>query len=152
MARRVYRAESIIEASADEVWRVLLDLDHYAAWNPFTIEVRSTLEVGAPVDMRVVMAKLGITISQRETLRERVAPEAGRVGRLVWGTTRPGIWAERVQTLEVVDARRCRYTTTDTIEGPLARFVGIAFGPSLDVGFEGVAAGLKRWSERLVRG
>ena len=142
MSRRVFRAECVIDASAQTVWTALTDFDRYPEWNPFTVEVRTPLEVGAPVDMRVHMSGWKMTLSQRETIRELRAPE-----RLVWGMQMLGglVRAERVQTIETLnhDPPRCRYVTEDTIEGPLGALVFGLFGGSLERGFRDVAEGLR---------
>ena len=139
MGRRVYEAEVIIDASVSAVWDVLVDFESYPRWNPFTLEVKTSLVVGEPVDMRVRMAKLGISLQQRETIRA-VVPEA----RIVWGTSKMGgvISGEREQTLEALGDGKTRYRTTDVIEGPLGALVFGVFGPSVQVGFDAVAASL----------
>lgn len=137
--RRVYSASVILDAPVHAVWAVLVDFARYPDWNPFTIEVKTSLEVGTPIDMKVRMAKLGLTLWQRETVRE-VVPNA----RLVWGTRMLGgvIVAERTQILESMDDGKTRYRTEDVIEGPLAPLVFVMFGPSVQAGFDGVAAAL----------
>jgi uncharacterized protein YndB with AHSA1/START domain len=143
MARRVYVAEVEIEAPPEAVWRVLVDFERYARWNPFTIEVRTTLVVGSPIDLRVKMSAIGITVSQRETIREVEPPL-----RLVWGMRMFGIRAERVQTLTALDRGRTRYRTEDAIEGPLGPLVFALFGPSVARGFSDMAAALRAEVER----
>ena len=69
MPRRVYVAEVEIDAPASSGWAVLAGVATYQAWNPFTPECVTSLEVGQPVDMRVRMAKLGFSVQQRETVR-----------------------------------------------------------------------------------
>jgi len=135
----VYAAEVEIDAPVDEVWAVLTDLDAYPEWNPFTPSMRSTLAVGEPIDMRVRMAKLGLTVRQRETVR---AVEPRR--RLVWGEDMMGglVRAERVQTLTELPGGRTRYRTEDVIEGPLGPLVFLIFGPSIQAGFDSVADAL----------
>jgi len=137
--RRVYTAEVEIDAPIDEVWAALTDLDAYPEWNPFTPSMRSSLTVGDPVDMRVRMAKLGVTLRQRETVRAVEAPT-----KLVWGEDMMGglVRAERVQTLTELDDGRTRYRTEDVIEGPLGPLVFLLFGPSIQAGFDGVAEAL----------
>lgn len=144
MARRTFRAEIEIEASASEVWAVLVDLPRYGEWNPFTVSMKSTLAVGSPIDMRVRMSRWRITIPQREEVREVRPPADGAEGRLVWGATMPGVVAQRVQTVTALGATRARYVTEDTIEGWMGGLVFSMFGGSLDDGFEGVARELKR--------
>jgi uncharacterized protein YndB with AHSA1/START domain len=143
MARRVYVAEVEIDAPPDAVWRVLVDFDAYPRWNPFTIEAKTTLEVGTAIDMRVKMSELGITVSQRETIREVDAPR-----RLVWGMRMLGgaVRAERVQTL--TGGERTRYRSEDTIEGSLGALVFALFGRSVERGFTEMAAALRAEVER----
>lgn len=141
MPRRVYAAESVIDAPPEAVWAVLVDVARYAEWNPFTPVATTTLEVGAPIDMRVKMDGLRITVSQRETIRA-VEPEA----KLVWGMEMMlgMVRAERTQTLTPLEDGRTRYRTEDVIEGPLEPLVGLLMGGSIQRGFEGVARELKR--------
>lgn len=145
MPRRVYTSEVDIQATPAAVWRVLMDLDGYPSWNPFTTEVRSSLVVGEPVFMRVRMVRLGITVSQRETLRA-IEPER----RIVWGARMLGgaIRAERVQTLEPLGDAGTRYRTVDTIEGPLGGLVFRFFGGSVSAGFDALVGALDREVQR----
>lgn len=146
MTAEVYRSEVEIDAPAHIVWDVLVDLPAYPRWNPFTIEAVSTLEVGAPVDLRVRMLEHGrLVVRQREIVRAVRPPE-----RLVWGATMllGAIRAERVQTLEPLPAGRCRYRTVDTLEGPLRHVVALALGRSLRVGFDAMSRALAAEAER----
>ena len=42
-----------IDAPASLVWDILIDMPKYGEWNPFCIECDSTLEMGAPVNMKL---------------------------------------------------------------------------------------------------
>jgi hypothetical protein len=42
-----------VDAPAEAVWQVIVDLDLYPAWNSFVLSCRSTLVPGSPIDMRV---------------------------------------------------------------------------------------------------
>ena len=42
-----------IDAPASLVWEVLTDLPRYGEWNPFCFQCESTLEMGAPVVMKL---------------------------------------------------------------------------------------------------
>ncbi|MGE5185424.1 MAG: SRPBCC family protein [Acidobacteriota bacterium] len=46
-------AEQEIDASADAVWNVLTDLDHFGEWNPFIREAHGKTNVGGEVRVRV---------------------------------------------------------------------------------------------------
>jgi uncharacterized protein YndB with AHSA1/START domain len=40
-----------IAAPAELVWSVLIDLERYPQWNPFTVKVESSLRLGEPVNL-----------------------------------------------------------------------------------------------------
>ena len=60
--------------------------------------------------------------------------------------------AERVQTLIALSPERTLYRTVDTIEGPLGAFVFVTFGPSVQAGFDAMAAALADEVARRKRG
>lgn len=140
----VVRAESEIDAPRAEVWDVLSDFERYPEWNPFTPEVRTTLEPGTPVEMRVVLWT-GVR-DQREVVRQVVPGE-----RICWGMHMGAPWlvnAERCQWLEPLPGGRTRYVTEDRIAGVVAPLVLLLYGASMQRGFDGVARGLKATCER----
>jgi hypothetical protein len=128
------------------VWAVLVELDRYPAWNPFTIAATSTLREGDAIDLTVRMGGLGRTIRQREHVREVCEGE-----RLRWGMKLGARWllsGERDQRIESLGADGSRYTTEDAITGALAPLVWLIFGPSLEDGFASMTRALKREVER----
>ena len=42
-----------IDAPADFVWQVLVDYPRYPEWNPYTVQVSTTLDIGSPIDLTV---------------------------------------------------------------------------------------------------
>ena len=142
----LYRAEAQIAAPPDVIWGVLMDLDHYGAWNPYTIAMRSTLKLGDPMIMTVKMNDL-LTIEQTENIR---VLEPGH--KVCWGidTTTPELNSgERCQWLEPLPSGGTRYVTEDLIEGALNPIVLGLFDNDLQLGFDGVARGLKARAEAL---
>jgi hypothetical protein len=143
---RAYRAEAYIAAPPDAVWAVLVDFDAYPSWNPFTVEVECSGELGAPVRMRVFM-RGRMTLTQVETLH-LFEPGA----RLGWKLDIGVPWllcAERVQTLTALDGGATRYETVDEIGGMLAPVSHWIFGSAITWGFQAVAASLKARAEAL---
>jgi hypothetical protein len=135
----VIRAEAVIGAPRERVWEVLVDFERYGEWNPFTPEVRTRLEAGVPVDMRVRLwsGERG----QREYVTQVVMGE-----RVCWGMHMGAAWllrAERCQWLEALDGGRTRYVTEDRLTGALTPLVLALYGRSMQRGFQGVADGLK---------
>lgn len=136
---RSWTAEVDIDAPPDVVWEVLVDFGSYPRWNPFTREVRATLEVGSPVAMKVDMGPLGM-VAQTETLVVLEPPH-----RIAWALDdlpRLLLWARRTQTLEALDGGRTRYRTEDLIGGALQGVVAWRYGASLERGFRAMAAAL----------
>jgi hypothetical protein len=142
----LYRSETEIGASAAEVWGVLMDLDKYSLWNPYTIAMQSTLKIGDPMIMTVKMNDL-LTITQTENIRVLETNH-----KACWGIdtdTPEQNSGERCQWLEPLANGRTRYVTEDLIEGTLNSIVLGLFDNDLQIGFDGVARGLKTRAESL---
>ncbi|MFK7988553.1 MAG: SRPBCC domain-containing protein [Sandaracinaceae bacterium] len=138
MLQRIYRGETQIDAPPDVVWAVLVDLPRYGEWNPFTTGVRSSLQVGDPVELDVTMG--GRTLQRVEYVRR-----VERAVALDWGMQMAGgllLRAERTQRLTAVDTGT-RYVTEDLIRGPLTPIVALTFGEALTRGFQSVAVALR---------
>jgi hypothetical protein len=147
----IYSEAVTINATIEQVWQVLLDLDAYPQWNPFTWCIGTpeapdrSLRMGTPVDLHVRFARRGERLQQ-----ERVALLEPPF-RLGWGMTLGAPWllkALREQRLETVDAQVCRYQTWDAFAGVLAPVVVGLFGKDIQDGFNAVAWALKREAER----
>jgi hypothetical protein len=144
----LYRAEAEIQAPPDLVWSILMDLDKYSIWNPYTIAMQSTLKIGDPMIMTVKMNDL-LTLTQTENIR---VLEAGH--KVCWGIdtdTPEANSGERCQWLEPLPGGKTHYVTEDLIEGTLNVVVLGLFDNDLKTGFDGVARGLKMRAETLAR-
>ena len=138
---KVYRAEVEINAAAERVWAILIDLDRYADWNPFTPKIETTRVVGDPIVLHVSF-DAAPPIRQVEILRSWAPGEELR-----WGMTIGPSWlfrAERTQRVEVLSEARCRYVTEDAFAGLLSPLIELLYGARVQRGFEAVAAGLAR--------
>jgi hypothetical protein len=138
---QIVRAEIEIDAPPDVVFDHLTDLEKYPEWNPFTPHIDSTLEVGAPVRMRVRLGKGARLSRQVEYVTANQRPT-----RLCWGADIPFrflVRADRAQTLELLEGGRTRYVCTDEISGLLTPLVIRFFGPAMQRGFEDCASALK---------
>ncbi len=109
------RAEVEIGAPIERVWSILLDLERYSVWNPFTARVESTLEVGDPIHL------------YPRLIGKRPQHWVERVSRnepyhLCWDLTLGAAFlltAERCQTLTAVSGGRTHYVTEDRFQGLL---------------------------------
>jgi hypothetical protein len=142
---KIIQAEIEIDAPPDDVFDILTDLDRYAEWNPFTPRIDSTLELGAPVDMRVRL------FEGRRLLRQvEYVTVVNRPTQLCWGANIPLrslVRADRCQTLEPLPGDRTRYICSDQFSGWLTPIVMRYFGPAVKRGFEDCAFALKQHAE-----
>jgi hypothetical protein len=140
----LHRSESNIHAPAEKVWSVIMDLDKYPDWNPYTIGMKSTLQIGDAMVMQVKMSEL-LTIEQTEYIR--VLEQAHKV---CWGidTDTPEFNSgERCQWLEPLPDGGTHYVSEDLIEGTANPLVTGLFGDAVQNGFDAVAVALKKRCE-----
>lgn len=135
----VIRAERVIDASPEAVFRVLDDFDRYPEWNPFTERVITDRVVGHPVILHVNMPG-----KSKRIMNERLSVyEPGK--KLGWGV-RWGfgvvLRCDRIQELVPTADGRTRYVCYEGFEGLLAPIVVKFFGESVRQGFESVATAL----------
>lgn len=128
------------------MWEVVTDLARYPEWNPFVIECRSTLAVGAPIDMRVRLLPPR-PFWQRE---EILAHEPGR--RLCYGLRGAfagGLASERCHVVTARGDAGAHYASTFALRGPLAPVVAALLGRRLARGFAGMTQALAQRAEAL---
>ena len=136
-----------IEVPVERVWEILVDLELYGEWNPFTTRVDTSLEVGSPVDLYVTLGPF--KLKQPERIQAVDPPSL-----LAWGMIMGARWllvTRREQRLEALSETRCRYTTTDVFTGVLTPLVVLLFGGLIRRGFNAMARALKERAEAVVR-
>jgi hypothetical protein len=138
-------ASADISAPAERIWATLVDLDGYGEWNTFTPVVRSTLAVGDPVHLDVVLGP------GRRTRSVNHVEVVEAPNRIVWSSTllHPRLLrTRRTQRIEQLGDGRCRYTSSETFEGPLAPLIALVARAAVERGFATMAEGLCRRVER----
>jgi len=121
-----------IAAPAGTVWEVLTEFARYGEWNPFVVECASTLEVGAPIEMRVRVFE-SFAQTQRETVFEHVPGE-----RLCYGLAGDALGAlasRRSHEVRARDDRSALYRSHFELSGWLAPLVRTLLGRKLERGF-----------------
>lgn len=130
-----------INAPVSKVWEVLLDLDSYPEWNPFTVQIDADLsQLGSDVGLHVQMNPKK-KIYQVEQLRVNDKEE-----QLSWGVTmvHPALlWAQRDQVLTMIDENTTRYVTVDVFKGLLVPLMMAFYGKDIKRGFDAIALALK---------
>jgi hypothetical protein len=133
-----------IDAPIEQVWSVLKDVDRYHEWNPFTVVVRTTFELGSPVDMMVAQRPP----KQMNQVEYVTSYEEG--SRVSWGVAVGPKWfidADRVQQLTDLGGGRTRYDTSDEFRGLGIYLMKLVVGRDVKRGFDSVARGLKQRCE-----
>jgi hypothetical protein len=134
-----------ISAPAEVVWEVISDLPRYGEWNPFCIEVRSTLKPGDTIDMRVKLGKRAQF--QREFVTDY---DAGRGFAYRMKPAPAGaLSSRRAHQIRALDAQRCRYQSQFRLQGWLVPLVRGLLGARLQTGFSGMSHAVKQRAEQL---
>ncbi len=152
------RAEIDIDAPLDLVWQVMLDVEEYAAWNPFVVraECPTPPSVGDPIRLHVVFGDGKRAVSP-ERISEVTPPyDDDGVRRATLAYVYEGLPAKlrlvrstRFQRLSQEQGGPTRYETVGEFTGPLVALAGMA---RVEDGFRRHAAGLKARAEQLSRG
>ena len=143
----VSSVEVEIAAPAAFVWDVLVDYPRYPRWNPYTVQVSTTLTIGDPIDLTLPSPDgSGGTFVNREYIRVVDPPHHLRYDT---GAEMPGIFAVRDQWLAESGPGSCTYRTTDAISGKYADTVMETTGAWVKAGFDAVAHALKARAEEL---
>ena len=142
---RTRHAEIDIEAPQALIWRILVDLEHYAEWNPFTYGYSGTLGVGEPFVFKVRM-NAALKLDAPEVFHLIEPPN-----RIAWRGAYPHwlVAATRYQVLTPLTPTRTHYHTWETFRGGLGLVVVTLFGRDVERGFQAMAAALKARAEAM---
>ena len=133
-------SETTLPASSADVWRVLIDFEHYKNWNSFTQKAETEFTEGAPIYLEV--HGLESKPLQRVEFIHSVIPER----RICWGMRiGPLLTANRIQWIHPLTTDRTLYRTEDHISGILAPLVKILYGQKMQKGFDAVCSGLQKY-------
>ncbi|MER7556642.1 SRPBCC domain-containing protein [Nocardioides sp. NPDC126508] len=150
------RASAEIDAPIEVVWRVMVETESYAAWNPFVVraETARPAAVGNPIVLHVTWANGGRARSpERISALEAPVVGADGVGAAYLAYVYEG-WPARLGLVRGVRHQRLtqrpggptRYETVEEFSGPL---VGLAGPERVAEGFRRHAAALKVRAETL---
>jgi hypothetical protein len=153
---RSAEASATIEAPAEVVWAVMLDLDAYPTWNPFVVRVDGPTGRPAAVGDELVLhvrwaSGRGVTTRERIT---RLEPPSGGRATLEYEFGGPLaalglVRGRRLQQVEDAPGGAARYRTAERLHGLLAVAAPIS---RVQEGFERHAAGLKARAEAVHAG
>lgn len=136
-----------IDAPAALVWDVVLDLQSYAAWNPFIIRASGQPRVGERLDITIAAPGLKPVRFRPKVLE--LAP--GHLLRWKGEYKVPGLFDGRhALVVDALGPDRSRFTTHEDVSGILLPFLGKAMRASQQ-GFDAMTAALKERVEELRR-
>lgn len=140
-----------IEAPAERVWSILVDLPRYGEWNPFCFACESTLAMGAAVNMRLnSYTHPGEVLPNVEYICAFDPPR-----RLSWQMPWTEAWpypARRDQIIESLGPDRCAYYSTDAFLGENGIHVMRFAGGWIKRAFDDTARALKVRAEAMRNG
>jgi Polyketide cyclase / dehydrase and lipid transport len=138
----------IIDAPAQLVWDVLMDLPRYGEWNPLAVRAESTLEIGAPVNMWLPdPANPGELWNIQEYIVLMEPPHHFAYQRpLAENGSRDG---RRDQYITELGPERCSYFTVDLFTGAGMKEHVEKHGAWVKRSFDDMALALKTRAEQL---
>lgn len=138
-----------INAPASLVWEILLDMPKYGEWNPFCVACESTLEMGAPVKMKLK----NYTTPEEAYFENTEFICAFEPEKLIsWELPHYDGWpypARRDQIIEATGPKSCKYHSTDAFLGPNGIHVMRFAGPWVKRAFDDTAYALKARAEAM---
>jgi hypothetical protein len=145
MFKDIARSKKIlINAPAEKVWDILLTIDKYPEWNPFTYKVEGKIALGETVALYVQMKE-----NDRRVQKEEVCI-IDKPKRLAWKMHMGSpliLAAQRDQFIEAIDANTCSYETTDSFQGFLTPLVMGLYKHHIENGFNQLVEKLKQRAE-----
>ncbi|MDX2274587.1 MAG: SRPBCC domain-containing protein [Hyphomonadaceae bacterium] len=139
-----------IDAPASIVWDILIDMPKYGEWNPFCVEAKSTLEMGAPVFMKLKSyIEPDVYFDNCEFI---CAFEPEHM--ISWQLPYSDEWpypARRDQVIEKLGPNRCAYYSTDAFLGDNGIHVMRFAGPWVKRAFDDTAYALKARAEAMAK-
>ena len=140
----VYREEAVIVASPATVWRLLVDLPGYSAWNPWVVKAEGTAEPGAEVVVDVVLS--GHVMRAKHVVLT-VEPER----RFCWkdaGWNSWFVYGQRCRTLRHQADGSVLFQQELLLDGPLSKVASATMGKAMRAGMAAETAALKQHAER----
>ncbi len=126
-----------IEASANEIWEVISQVECYGDWNSFVSRCKSSLEPGASIKMKVHL--FSFPISQKETVFENQKHSL-----LSYGVKLPILLSsKREHKIEALDDGTSLYQSTFRLDGLLAPLISLLLLTRLQSGFNRMSQELK---------
>jgi hypothetical protein len=129
--RHVLHTEIDIPAPPEAVWRHLVDLPAYRAWNPFITEAAGRVAVGEQLTMRMQAGDRATTLRPTVT-----AADSGWVFEWLGQLGVPGLFSGRHRFELTSTGTGCHLVHSETFHGLLVRPLRRSLDVSTRTGFE----------------
>jgi hypothetical protein len=140
----IIRADKVvINVPLEKVWQVLIDVENYPRWNPFTKRVETTF-VGEPAVLHVTMNE-----HCRRVQHEVITVFEPRHA-FAWASIMGApfiLKANRWQIVEALAAQQTQYQTYETFDGLLVPLVMALYRRDIQRGLDAVGPALKKYVE-----
>lgn len=133
----------VINASAEKVWNILTDLDHYPDWNPFIKKVEGTPSFGQDLKITIQPPKSRAMTFFPKVLKVDQGKELRWKGKLFFDGIFDG---EHVFEIKSMGPQKVHFTQREEFSGFFVPFFKRALGKTR-VGFELMNMALKKEAE-----
>ncbi len=147
MKTKPIRSEIDINAPADTIWGVIMDMEKYHEWNPFTPRItlkNSDIAVGTEFDLDCQMTDTQYLKNEHEVVLV-LEPEKYT---FCMGTSRtkgrPGIKSFRWQICEPLDNNNTHFINYEEFHGILSPLVYLLYRKKLKIAFDNYCRVLKQ--------
>ena len=137
-----------IDATPDDVWQVLTDLERYPEWNPFIVSSVGKPEVGQSLINRMEPpGGMGITMKPQVTV-----VDDGKTFEWLGHLGFPGVFDGRHRFDVEASPTGTRLSHSEELDGVLVRFLRKSVDTTTKSGFEAMNAALKARAEAVAAG
>jgi hypothetical protein len=141
---QIIQSTILIHAPKSLVWNILMDIDNYNKWNPFTPKVETNFKMGSKIILHVNMTTGKKLLQQTEQILWVKEEES-----VAWGIEAMfPVRTERAQILTEKSPTETEYHTYDKFWGILVPLVMWMYRDKVQTGFDSVALGLKNYAEQ----
>ncbi|HET7149609.1 MAG TPA: SRPBCC domain-containing protein [Candidatus Nitrosopolaris sp.] len=134
------KTEIEINASAERVWQVLTDFDHFPDWNPFIREIIGSIKEGSKLEIHISTSN-GKNRTYRPTLTKI---EPNHELRWYGKGLLPGLLnGERIFTIETLEQSRVRFIHREIFSG-IGTFLAVRMDKDIRHTFEEMNYALKK--------
>jgi hypothetical protein len=136
---KAYSATTMIDAPADEIWKILTDAQGYPSWDPWAVKIEGTIALGAQITAYTKLSPRAFPVKVTEFVPGKL---------MVWTGGMPfGLFTGvRRFSLEPRAGGGVEFTVGEVFSGPLLPLFASSL-PDMTKPFADFASGLKGRAE-----